>query len=234
MPRWQRCAPRSSRRHSACSASPSTTGWTIPTAAAPTSTPRSRSTRLAALLDDVRPDTVLTFGPDGFTGHPDHRTVSAWTDLAVRARRGHTRGCSTRWRRSGRRSRARRGVRRLRAGPPARLRRRGARVPAPPDRARPWTGRSRRCCARCRRPAGWSRRSGRERFGGLGGDGELRGAGDPGRGRITPGGRGSTTPAGCAGAPFDLGVRHGCGAGHRCLALVGTSKAGEHLTRSQS
>ena len=42
-------------------------------------------TRLAALLDDVRPDTVVTFGPDGFTGHPDHQTVSVWTDLAVRA-----------------------------------------------------------------------------------------------------------------------------------------------------
>jgi len=45
--------------------------------------PVGPATRLAALLDDVRPDTVLTFGPDGFTGHPDHRTVSAWTDLAV-------------------------------------------------------------------------------------------------------------------------------------------------------
>jgi len=39
---------------------------------------------LTGLIDDVRPDTVLTFGPDGFTGHPDHRTVSAWTDAAVR------------------------------------------------------------------------------------------------------------------------------------------------------
>jgi LmbE family N-acetylglucosaminyl deacetylase len=39
--------------------------------------------RLACLLSDVRPDTVLTFGPDGFTGHPDHQAVSAWTDLAV-------------------------------------------------------------------------------------------------------------------------------------------------------
>jgi len=38
---------------------------------------------LARVIEDVRPDTVLTFGPDGFTGHPDHRTVSAWTDLAV-------------------------------------------------------------------------------------------------------------------------------------------------------
>lgn len=40
--------------------------------------------RLARLLDDVRADTVVTFGPDGFTGHPDHRTVSSWTDLALR------------------------------------------------------------------------------------------------------------------------------------------------------
>jgi LmbE family N-acetylglucosaminyl deacetylase len=39
--------------------------------------------QLTCLLDDVRPDTVLTFGPDGFTGHPDHQTVSAWTDLAL-------------------------------------------------------------------------------------------------------------------------------------------------------
>lgn len=39
--------------------------------------------RIAAVVDDVRPDTVVTFGPDGFTGHPDHRTVSHWTDLAL-------------------------------------------------------------------------------------------------------------------------------------------------------
>ncbi|GAB3261528.1 PIG-L deacetylase family protein [Nocardioides dilutus] len=38
---------------------------------------------LADLLDDVHPDTVLTFGPDGFTGHPDHRAVSGWVDLAL-------------------------------------------------------------------------------------------------------------------------------------------------------
>jgi LmbE family N-acetylglucosaminyl deacetylase len=31
----------------------------------------------------VQPDTVLTFGPDGVTGHPDHRTVSAWAGAAV-------------------------------------------------------------------------------------------------------------------------------------------------------
>lgn len=39
---------------------------------------------LAAVVDEVAPDTVLTFGPDGMTGHPDHRAVSAWTDRAVR------------------------------------------------------------------------------------------------------------------------------------------------------
>ena len=39
--------------------------------------------RVAAVMDDVRPDTVVTFGPDGFTGHPDHCAVSAWTSRAV-------------------------------------------------------------------------------------------------------------------------------------------------------
>jgi LmbE family N-acetylglucosaminyl deacetylase len=43
----------------------------------------------AALVADVlrsrRPDTVITFGPDGLTGHPDHRAVSRWTSLAVRS-----------------------------------------------------------------------------------------------------------------------------------------------------
>jgi LmbE family N-acetylglucosaminyl deacetylase len=38
--------------------------------------------KLAALFDEVQPDTVLTFGPEGMTGHPDHKTVSAWTTAA--------------------------------------------------------------------------------------------------------------------------------------------------------
>ncbi|HLU55146.1 MAG TPA: PIG-L family deacetylase [Pseudonocardia sp.] len=38
--------------------------------------------KLCELIDRVRPDTVVTFGPDGITGHPDHRTVSAWTTKA--------------------------------------------------------------------------------------------------------------------------------------------------------
>lgn len=38
--------------------------------------------RLGTLIDAVAPDTVLTFGPDGITGHPDHQTVSAWVTAA--------------------------------------------------------------------------------------------------------------------------------------------------------
>lgn len=38
--------------------------------------------RLCDVIDEVRPDTVLTFGPDGITGHPDHRAVSAWAAAA--------------------------------------------------------------------------------------------------------------------------------------------------------
>jgi LmbE family N-acetylglucosaminyl deacetylase len=34
------------------------------------------------LVADVRPDTIVTFGPEGMTGHPDHRAVSAWTTAA--------------------------------------------------------------------------------------------------------------------------------------------------------
>jgi LmbE family N-acetylglucosaminyl deacetylase len=46
--------------------------------------PEVPAERLSELVADVLPDTVLTFGPDGFTGHPDHRAVSGWVDLAVR------------------------------------------------------------------------------------------------------------------------------------------------------
>lgn len=40
--------------------------------------------RLVGIIDRVRPDTVVTFGPEGHTGHPDHRAVSRWVDQAVR------------------------------------------------------------------------------------------------------------------------------------------------------
>jgi LmbE family N-acetylglucosaminyl deacetylase len=45
--------------------------------------PVEASGLLAGLVEAVRPDTVITFGPDGVTGHPDHRAVSSWTDLAL-------------------------------------------------------------------------------------------------------------------------------------------------------
>jgi LmbE family N-acetylglucosaminyl deacetylase len=41
--------------------------------------------RLADLLTELAPDTVLTFGPDGATFHPDHQTVSAWVGAAWHA-----------------------------------------------------------------------------------------------------------------------------------------------------
>jgi LmbE family N-acetylglucosaminyl deacetylase len=34
------------------------------------------------LLDEVRPDTIVTFGPDGITFHPDHIAVSRWVTAA--------------------------------------------------------------------------------------------------------------------------------------------------------
>jgi LmbE family N-acetylglucosaminyl deacetylase len=38
--------------------------------------------QLVELIEEVRPDTVVTFGPEGLTGHGDHRTVSSWTTSA--------------------------------------------------------------------------------------------------------------------------------------------------------
>lgn len=53
--------------------------------------PAAGIARVAALIDEVAPDTIVTFGPEGMTGHPDHRAVAGWVDDA--------------WRRSGRRAR---------------------------------------------------------------------------------------------------------------------------------
>lgn len=39
---------------------------------------------VAAELERVRPDTVLTFGTDGVTGHPDHVAVGHWAQHAAR------------------------------------------------------------------------------------------------------------------------------------------------------
>ena len=40
--------------------------------------------RLCELIEEVRPDSVLTFSPDGQTGHVDHIAASRWTTLACR------------------------------------------------------------------------------------------------------------------------------------------------------
>ena len=39
--------------------------------------PRELVALVAELLDELRPDVVLTFGPDGFSGHPDHVAVGS-------------------------------------------------------------------------------------------------------------------------------------------------------------
>jgi LmbE family N-acetylglucosaminyl deacetylase len=47
-------------------------------------------TDLMPVIAEVDPDVIVTFGPEGMTGHPDHRAISAWTTEA--------------WRRTGRRA----------------------------------------------------------------------------------------------------------------------------------
>jgi LmbE family N-acetylglucosaminyl deacetylase len=41
-------------------------------------------TRLTGIIGGVQPDSVLTFGPDGMTWHPDHIAVNGWTTEAFR------------------------------------------------------------------------------------------------------------------------------------------------------
>ncbi len=40
--------------------------------------------RSVAMMEEVRPATVLTFGPDGMTGHDDHKTIGSWATEAFR------------------------------------------------------------------------------------------------------------------------------------------------------
>jgi LmbE family N-acetylglucosaminyl deacetylase len=39
--------------------------------------------KVRRVVEKVRPDTILTFGPDGLTGHPDHQAVSGWVSQAA-------------------------------------------------------------------------------------------------------------------------------------------------------
>jgi LmbE family N-acetylglucosaminyl deacetylase len=39
--------------------------------------------RIGDAIADVQPDVMVTFGPDGFTGHPDHVALSEWVTEAL-------------------------------------------------------------------------------------------------------------------------------------------------------
>ncbi len=41
-------------------------------------------TKIKEFIEQFKPDTILTFGPDGITGHNDHRTVSKWVSEATK------------------------------------------------------------------------------------------------------------------------------------------------------
>ena len=153
--------PASWKRPSTSWASPSTTGSTSRTAAWPSWTPTGQADRLSAIVDEVRPDTVVTFGPDGFTGHTDHQAVSHWTDLALER---STYGAGARlWHAVTQKDLVDQEL----DGQVRDLRPRSSRGSAPTTsspcgcrwRAPRWTARWRPCCARPRRPATWSARS---------------------------------------------------------------------------
>ena len=38
--------------------------------------------QVRAIVEEVRPDTILTFGPDGMTGHQGHMDVCRWATEA--------------------------------------------------------------------------------------------------------------------------------------------------------
>jgi LmbE family N-acetylglucosaminyl deacetylase len=39
--------------------------------------------QLVNLIEQHKPDTIITFAPDGLTGHPDHQAVSRWAKTAA-------------------------------------------------------------------------------------------------------------------------------------------------------
>jgi LmbE family N-acetylglucosaminyl deacetylase len=49
-----------------------------------TGLPEEGADRVRELVAEVQPDTILTFGPDGMTGHEAHKTVSRWATQALR------------------------------------------------------------------------------------------------------------------------------------------------------
>lgn len=49
-----------------------------------TGLPEEGYARVRDLVAEVRPDTVLSFGPEGMTGHEAHKSVSRWATNALR------------------------------------------------------------------------------------------------------------------------------------------------------
>ena len=49
-----------------------------------TALPEEGAAKVRAMMLEVDPDTVLTFGPEGMTGHEGHKSVSRWTTQAFR------------------------------------------------------------------------------------------------------------------------------------------------------
>lgn len=41
--------------------------------------------KIGALISQYKPDTIITFGPEGMTGHPDHCCVSSWVSDASKS-----------------------------------------------------------------------------------------------------------------------------------------------------
>jgi LmbE family N-acetylglucosaminyl deacetylase len=44
--------------------------------------PEEGAAKVRAIMEEIGPDTVLTFGPDGMTGHESHKSISRWTTVA--------------------------------------------------------------------------------------------------------------------------------------------------------
>ncbi len=40
------------------------------------------TSRVMAIMRKIQPEVVITFGPDGISGHPDHKAISKVTTLA--------------------------------------------------------------------------------------------------------------------------------------------------------
>lgn len=40
--------------------------------------------KITEVIRRIQPQTVVTFGPDGLTGHDDHKTVSEWASMAIK------------------------------------------------------------------------------------------------------------------------------------------------------